>query len=296
MSRLDDVVNTLNSAIGNAIVAAGVVGTTINNPVKNLTFQVAPGQVERGNPLVTEIVNIFAQGDGQWQINTWPLKAKATTRWSPFDGVAYTPPASPLTASRSGNTFTLALAGSITTPLNAWVVANNAGGAYAQIVSSDTVDTAAAKIIAAVNAANIPGVSASGSGASFTIAGASRIAVNIGGSGAANYEVERLQRLVQVDIWASDPYTRSLLADAIEQRVGTTLNTFLNLPDNTGLFVSNAGNAWDDDSQSSYSLYIEHMTFEIEYGVMFSDTVVQLGAVENSVTASNASLATVWVG
>lgn len=109
---------------------------------------------------------------------------------------------------------------------------------------------------------------------------------NVGGGGSTSYEVARIWRDIQIGVWASDPKTRSLIAEPIAEQVGTTMQTFLALPDGTGLYHSYVDGPLDDDSQSSYSLYASNVIVEVEYGIMQVHTTSQVGVFENAISVS----------
>lgn len=297
MSRIDDVLAALCTAAGAAITNANVVGSSFTVQPKGTLASVQPGQVLPGWPLVTEMVNILGQGAGEWQVTAWPIgKPKATTRYSPYDGPGITAPTIPLTSTIAGAVITFG--GSVATaPLYIHTVVNGVADAFVATTPSQALSSVASAVAAAVNALALSGVSASASGAAVTLAGVHAFDCNIvGDSGSVSYEIARFERAIQLSTWASDPVTRSLISGALES-LGGTLQTFLPLADGSSMYVSSEGSDVDDDSQSSYSLYIGHQVLSVEYGVMAVVSTAQVGAIENLVTLNAAPpKPPIWVG
>jgi hypothetical protein len=226
----------------------------------------------------------------------FPLKARSTTRFSPHDGPIFVPPSTTLTAAIAGGVITFG--GSVgTIPTHVHTIVNGQADARVDCTTNQSLTSVATAVAAAVNALGLSGVSATASGPNVSLSGVFQFNCNVVGSGGTiSYEVARIERSVQVTLWASEPVTRSLIADAIVTNVGTTLAPYLLLPDNSGLRCLNDGDSLDDNSQAESSVYIAHILLDVEYGINQISAVSQLGAVQNIIVGANNAVATVWVG
>lgn len=295
-SRLDDVCNTLITAITAAINTAGIPGsvldvTTESGSQRQIT--VAGGNVYKGFPEGPELAKLLKTGDGKWAITVTPQNPHATTRYSPDDQPIFKPPAQTLFATVSDATITFSgTAGAC----NVHTVINKVGDARVPVTAGQSLSAIATAVAAAIVALNISGVSASAAGAVVTVTGAFLLKCNVSGTGILMREVARVSRVMQVSIWASDPYTRAALEDPLIAYVGDAITPFLTLSDGTDMYVTYNGDGWIDDSQGTYSLLVAHHCIEVEYGIMQSTPVAQLGAVENLVTPRNGAPVTVYVG
>src|SRR5579875_509605 len=168
------------------------------------------------------------------------------------------------------------------------------------IVAPDTVtdDPVAVadtpEIPSAVNALGISGVSATATGSSVTVSGATIAHANVGGTGTYAMGVGRISRTIQVSIWAPNPTFRSIVVDAILAAIGNGENAFLTLPNNAGAWIQWSGTArgpsdFDDDAQLSYSLYVDHIYFDVDYVVEQQLPATQIGSVEVTKIAGGSS-------
>lgn len=280
MGRLDDVCNTLVTAITDAINAAGAVSK--------------PGQVIVGWPLGPELVEIFGQGPGEWQVSVFPQKKGTNnTRFRPCR--TYKPPTVNLSCGVDGGVVTFS--GSVDAGLNVHTVLDTRADAYFATTSGMSLDDCATALAAAVNALDLPGVSATASGAAATISGVGSVVCNIAGVGSSTREVSRIGRDIQISVWASDPDTVSSIESAITQTIGIATAPKLALPDGSLMWVRYAGELWNDESQSSYSLYVSHHLMWCEYGIMQTESAYQIGAVEFSQRVNNSHApVTAWYG
>lgn len=293
MARLDDVLTTLGNGIKAAI--SGLEGATFINQ-KNVEVAIQNGQIIRGNPLITEVGNILAAGDGNWQIQLWPLKAKVFSPLPPTENWVANLPTSPLLAAVTTSTITFSLTGAIGSPINVHTVFGDLADAYVQAVVGDTPTSVAAKVAAAINALALDGISATAAAGVVSVTSNVSFLCNVGASGTIAYPVGRFQRGVQISVWASDPYTRSMLEEAIEENVGTSFNTFLLLPDGTALRVINDGVGWDDDSQSAGSLFLGHLVYTVIYTIMLTSPATPVGAIKLLTSGPRDTSGTVYVG
>jgi hypothetical protein len=281
MGRLDDVCNALVDAITAAINGASPAAVT------------EPGQVIVGDPLAPELVEILAQGPGQWQVSLFPFeKGKNNTRFRPRR--TYTQPVVHLTCAAVEGVVTFA--GSVDAGLNVHVVIDNKYDARIQTTSGMSLATVATAIVAAINALEAPGITSSASGATATVVGAHTVVCNVAGVGSSIREVARIGRNVRMSVWASDPDTVSAIEGAVLTQLGVDVKPKLTLPDGSLMWVRYAGDLWNDDSQSSYSLYVSHHLFWCEYGVMQIEPAYQIGAVEFISTVNNNAPVTAWYG
>jgi hypothetical protein len=285
-----DACETLGIAIKAAMDAVPVVGTQFEVEPNETTAMIDNGQIICGDPLVPEFVQIMGQPAGQWQISIFPIgKAKSTARFSPYDLPIVGQSASPtLFATVADGVITFS--GTVgASPMNIHTVVNGEGDAYYQAQPGDSPAAIAAAVEAAVNALDLEGVTATVSGDGVSIIGAtSSLFCNVVGNiGTVSYEVGRFERTLDVSVWANYPEVRGIISEAIETRVGNTMQTFIEMPDGTLMYVSLDGEGVDDDSQSGYSVYRTHLFFTVEYGLMLTSKVAQLGVIVNDITINN---------
>lgn len=146
-------------------------------------------------------------------------------------------------------------------------------------LSTDTQNSVAAAVSAAINALGVVGVSASPSTNVVTLTGASFVAVNVGGSQQMHKEVKRIGRTVQITIWTNSPFSRYWIHDAVTSTIGAVDALWITLPDGGRTLVKTQGEHFDDQSQSSYNVYYVHLMFYVEYGVIQRQTGYQIGAI-----------------
>lgn len=279
MGRLDDVLTTLAQAVGTAILNAGVVGSAQSNVVdtKTIDFTIGKGQVIIGWPIATELTEIMAT-DGNWQVSIFPHdKAKPTTRFRPRR--RYSAGQSTVLAAVVNGVITLSGAVSRAGD-NVHVVLDRRHDIRVATSFPQTLAQLATAVASAVNAASLPGISAAPSGNTTAISGAFDVICNVATVGTASREVGRFERDLQVSIWASDPITRDVIQGAVLPQIGSVTAAKLTLPDSTRLWVRYGGDLWNDNSQSSYSMYIAHHLARVEYGIMQTEPAYQIGVTE----------------
>jgi hypothetical protein len=285
--RLNDVLDTLNVAISEAV-RVGIASAGITSS----------GQVVDGNAVATELGNIISKLQGNGLVALWPLNETDATRWSPEEGQQYAPPDPLLIRTIVANIITFAgvppPAGST---YNVHTLVNGVD-AYAQAVSTDTVDSIATKVATAVNALALPGVTASASAEAVTVAGAYKLSCNIGATGSLKRTVANIRHPILATVYAPDPKTRSVIGDAIRMAVGTSDTHWFTMSDGEQLYVEiGSASHLREKAQSSYSAFEYHLVFETEYAITPVIQVSQVGAFENALdVAQNTQAQTVWVG
>lgn len=269
---LDAVLSAIRDEVVTALTTAGL--------------NVNPAQVFKGWPTATQLVEVLGQpGGGEYQISVYPLPGTNVTRWID-DPMVYAAPDVQLTASVAGSALTLG--GVIVTGnvynIHAFLQGINAD-IFAQALDTDTPASAAIKVANAVNALAIAGVSAAATLDTITLTGATWERCNIGGTGQIAQESMRIGRKVQVTVWTTnaavsqDASLRLQICDAILAYLGTKQNHFVTCSDGTDAYVMFAGDSYDDDSQSSYSLYMGALVFDVEYSVFDITDATQIGVV-----------------
>ena len=280
--RLQDAQNTLVQAVSDAINGAGV------------TY---PGQTVPGIPVGTELVKMMAQLNNEYLVSVLPIGSpKNVTRYSPYDGRLVTPP-QPVgfTATVSGGTVTFA--GTIAAQANVHIfVGAPKVDVVVTITSGDNLTTLATKCAAAINGASVPNVTATPSGATFSVTGSPHLKVNIEGFGSISREVRRWQAMMQVSIYAPNAQVRYDVGDAIDSSIGTSLNHWLTMSDGSPMYVSGSGSRLIDEAQSSYSCLEWHLTFSVEYPQILTQTTVQIGGVQVSEQIDNRPAITTYAG
>ena len=283
--------------VQNQIVAATVAALNAAN--------IAPAaQVGIGQSVSTELVKIL--NAGQYQITLFQREGTSRNT-SRYPSAALFPIANPnatLIATVTnptglGSPWTITLTGSVGAGayLTAIVGATATKAVYACNVG-DSLATVATNFAAAINA--VSGVTASATGAVISVNLSPCCLVNVTGVGIVlAREVERVSRSVQMTLSCPTPDMRFQIADVIEQNIGTSDAPFLTLSDGTRAFCENLGGATsgpDDDSQSSYSLYIEHFVFGVEYGVLKTQAGYPIAVVDATLTTPSGVSQTVLSG
>lgn len=265
------------------------------------------GQVINGWPTAPQLVEILGQSDDEWQISLYPFPGKNATRYVGERGGTYTVPVVNLKATIDPLTGrTLTFSGSVPTALNVHsFLSFNNFDAYVGAPSGSTPAQIAAATAAYVNAQSLKGTTASATGPSVTLHGDMWDVCNIGGQGTiTSGETLRTSRLVQVSIWTTgglqgtdpDGSLRLSMFDSISSQIGTALNHFLTLPDGSSAYVMYEGDKFEDDSQSSYSLYSAKIYYELEYALFRSTSAWQVGAIAATTTINGQSTSTTYVG
>lgn len=284
--RILDVLDTLIVAISAA--------TNSGLTSQGLT---CPGQTYSGHAISTKLASILSQLNGNHANVLWPLAARPTTRFNSRDQAQVTKPIVMLTATISNSVITLA--GAVGGAYNVHVIVDGLADAFVQTAGGQEVDDVAGLVADAINALGYVGVEASAVGPAVSVTGANLLQCNIGGTGSKTLEVGRVDRLIQVSIYAPDPDTRSVIGDAIQTQVGTADNHSLTLSDGQALYVMNGqGEALVEKAQSSYSAFEWHQFYEVSYPLTRTLPATQIGAVKSvvSVNALNATPVTVFSG
>lgn len=277
---LDAVLSAVRDNVVQALITAGLT--------------VDPAQVFKGWPTATQLVEVLGQPGGkQYQISVYPLPGQNVTRWLD-DPMIYQAPDVQLTAAVAGSALTLG--GTVVTGntynIHAFMRGINAD-VFAQALDTDTPATAAVKVANAVNALAIAGVSAAATLATINLTGAEWERCNVGGTGLLAQETMRIGRKVQVTVWTTnasvtqDESLRLTITDAILASVGTKANHFVTCSDGTVAYVMYAGDSYDDDSQSSYSLYSAALVFDVEYSQLAITDATQIGVVIPTTTETS---------
>lgn len=264
------------------------------------------GIVFKGWPTSTEIVKVLGQVNVNHVISLYPLPARNITRWLD-KSYRYVQP--DVTLDGVINTNTLAFSGTAPAAgkpnfnVHAFIVGVNAD-VYAPVVVGDSLAAIATKVANAVNALALPGITAAPSGAGAVLTGAAWKNVNIGGTGSYERESSRVGRQLQATIWttgASDPNDidkslRYAILDAIVAGCGTQDEHFIT--DSTGepIYLLYHGDTPDDNSESSYSLYVAHVFFDMEYSMRTVQPATQVGVIENTLQVNQYAPTTKFIG
>jgi hypothetical protein len=261
--RFQDVLDTLAVAITSALNAASIS---------------APAQVVVGQPVSTELTKILNPGDYQVSIFDRRGTMQSEARYPEATLFPIGTPVSTLTVTvtppnANNQPWTIALGGTV--GAGAYIkafVGYPVGVASVSCAANETLAAAATALATAINALAISGVVATVSGTNVMVTNSPICLANVSGTGyVLAQEVNRIGRSVQVSIWTPNPQLRFTVSDAIQSAVGTYAQPFLTLSDGTQalcLLAGGAGSGLDDDSQSSYSLYLEHLIFHVEYAVL----------------------------
>lgn len=261
------------------------------------------GQVIFGWPTAPQLVEILGQPDVEWQISIYPLRASNVTRYIGESAVVGRPI---VNLTRTINGATITFAGSATPPVNVHsFLADLNEDVYIRTQPGQSPDDVADSVATAVNDLALPDVSASATGPAVTLDGATWEFCNIGGVGTVTTgEQLRTSRIVQVTVWTTgdtsdadiDNPMRLTLYDAITSRLGTVGQHFLTLPDGSSAYVAFAGDDFDDDSSSSYSLYAAHIRFEFEYAVFLQTPATQVGDIAVTQSINGQEAGTTYIG
>lgn len=247
-----------------------------------------PGQVGIGWPAATELVNLLAQNNLQWQVSVYPLPgARNVTRYiGDAGGALLTAPSFGLTCAISGGAATFSGTTTDTVNVHGFLVGQNAD-AFVQLPQGTDAAAAAAAFANAITALALSGITASASSNAVTVTGATFKYVNLGGNGTMAQEIGRICQGVQVSIWApADPNSTVLpglpltypIGDAIISRVGQKTSLRYTMPDGTQMRVMYRSEYPSDESQSSYSLYVRHIIYDVEYPIISTWTVTTVGS------------------
>lgn len=154
-----------------------------------------------------------------------------------------------------------------------------------RVGAGDSAAAIAVAVAAAANAYSAPGITATPSGDTVMLSGATWVKVNVGASGVAQREIMRVERLVDVTVWAATSAARLAIGDAIlASGIGSANNPTLLCSDGTRANVSfgtdKLGLESGDAAQESYSISKRHIIYRIEYGITQAVDVTQVEGVE----------------
>lgn len=266
MATVDDVLDALNDQINDAIIAAGITNEGI----------IAPGW-----PNMPDLTKQMEQVPAQYFVSLYPLLTeKLTTRFlnEPWGYISKVTPS--ITATVSGNVITFS--GTVTAGQNIGVVLDpgfSGEAAMYQTTASDTLSSIATNVAAAVKSP----YSATASGATVTITGASTIKCNVGGTATVGYEVMRSERHFQISVWCPDAPTRSVIFNAIKVYLAQVY--FLTFPDTSQGRLKYVASPWNDDMQQD-TLYFLKAVYSVEWGEVAQETQTQVTAVQLTTTTT----------
>jgi hypothetical protein len=174
----------------------------------------------------------------------------------------------------SGNAITFS--GPVTAGQNVAVVLDpGSSGAVAtyKTTANDTLASIATNVAGLISAP----YSATASGDTVSITGATTIKCNVGGSAVVGQEVMRTERHFQISVWCPDAPTRSALFNAIKVYLAQVY--FLTFPDTSQGRLKYVSAPWNDDMQQD-TLYFLKAIYSVEWGEVAQDTQTQITAVQ----------------
>jgi hypothetical protein len=168
---------------------------------------------------------------------------------------------------------------------------------YYRSTVNDTLATIASAIASLFAVVPSP-VTATVSGSIVTIQNATLVHCNVGSTGTVNSFQSRFEQRIQVSIWTPNAYQntgipsvdtpksiRAAVCDAIVNNVGTDMNMWYTLPDNTDMRLRlTSMPVLRDDSQSDYNVYEAHMIYMAEYVLKSTIPTTQVGIVDELTT------------
>ena len=265
----------------------------------------AGGAIFSDWPTSTELAKVIAQNNGQCQVTLWPLKGVRTTRYEPFNYLTNaTSPSPTVAAVLSSNRRSL----TITNPPgvgdnihcffgNSVGTSNPLGDAnFGPALGTETDATVANAIATALNALDVPGVTAEASGTTVQITGAYWQYFNIGGTGFMTMETAREWRSIQVSVWAPNGATRNAVGNAIIAGLGGTDNPRLMMSDGNIMLCLYDDDIWIDKAESSYSMLRWDIFFDIEYPITKIVPLVQVEGFRVSRSVAGITLPTEYFG
>lgn len=300
-----DALETIKAAVGAAIAGA------------NLTNK---GQVFVGMPIGPEITKILSDNQAEYQVNVFPIAgAKNATRYpknfqqlapapngliatiAPLNVVTFSGLITPELGEDSGLGGEDALGGedvAIGAIYNVWVMLSGypSVAAFVQTTLGMTLAQLATAMAAQIAALGLSGVTAAAGGAALTVTGANVKYANVGSSGTIAREISRIERMVQVSIWCSDPIVRLVIGEAIVESVGGAASLFFTMNNGSQLYCRYATDNLDESSENEYTVYVQNFVFECEYGIVQIVPAFQIEAVNVTESIANFSPATVILG
>lgn len=296
MGRIEQVCDVLGQAITVAITAAGIV---------------SPAQVYIGWPVGTELTELINQGGYAVTIYPLPGGRRLAPRGKDISKSMFPTPTVSTSVATGANTQ-LIISG---TPgiynFNVLFVHPILGRqfVYYRSTGNDTLSTIATAIAALFSTVPSP-VTATASGSSVTISGATGVKCNVGTVGSVTSFASRFEQRIQVSVWTPTAYQntgnpsvdtplslRSAVCDAIINAVGTDMNMWYVLPDGTYARIRlSAIPAYKDDSQADYNLYEAHLIFLVEYVLQTTLSATQVGVIEETTTIGDETPLTIIGG
>lgn len=273
---LDSVLSTIVNQISAAINSAGIT---------------QPSQTFKGWPTAPQLVEMLGQSNSQYVVSVYPYQGRNVTRWLDYDGY-YIQPVVTLQGDigpDSTVSFSLSTGTTMGALYNVHAFIKNVNHDFlVQPATTDNPDAVATALAGQVNALAVPGLSALASGHDVVLTGGQWQFCNVGGTGSLVVEANRVSRITQVSVWTTgdtedtvDPDSSLRLAvyDAIASQVGTKDEHFYyDQTDGTPIFFMLNGDNFDDDSQSSYSLYVARLLYDMEYSINARIPATQVGA------------------
>jgi hypothetical protein len=234
-----------------------------------------PGQVGVGQPFGQSLSEILGQYQAQISIFPIPKAAQNRTSRKPHWVTSIDPPVT-LTVQvlRNSNTWTLTFGGVAAGGYNIHTFPNGSrNDCYYQTQANDTLDSVATAVALSITNQSISGISASASGPVATVTGAPTMRCGIGGNCTMIAEMRRTMCPISVKVWAANAPIRNQIGALLENLLAPTYpSPMLTAPDLSYVWVRWAKPGWNDDSQSSYSLYVWEALLEAEYATVATTT------------------------
>lgn len=267
---LSDVLVALGQAVTSSINSAGIT---------------APTQVYTGWPTAQELMPII--NNGGYAVSVHALDGSKNITKYPKDFQNYSAPPANLVATLSHNTITFSGVSDVSYNVYAMIYGQPYVAAYVQTSASQSLSSIATAVAGAINALALTGITASAAGAVVTLSGGQFSFCNVGTNGLIAREVTRINRWLQVSVWAPDPVLRFAIQNAIMAGIGYAIDLFLNLPDGSKMFCRYMTDKMEDEHQVSYALFVHHIIFDAEYGVIEIDPATQIGEAQANLTMTS---------
>lgn len=246
MADLSDCQDAMVTLLANTIYPSGTGQSSVAG---------VPVRVYAGWPQAAQLDADLLAGNAH--VSVFNRESRNTTRYqlNPLD-LAVTAPA--LTLTISGRTVTVG--GAVAAGVNTAVIVGANAFTY-QTVGTDTLSTIATALANSINA-TYPGTTASGAVITLPAAGPPINAARVGGSGAQQTEVGRIEQVFQITVWANSPANRKAIASLIAPAIMST--HFLTLADGTAARLILKSQR-DDDVPQKELLYRRDIFATVEY-------------------------------
>lgn len=264
LPKLQDVMESLKKEIVNALSQSNVPGT---------------GQVYLGWPTGSEEVQKLGQNLPEGSITIYPIKFSQNATRYPWEPTVVSYPINNLKAFVFGNSVNFLGLNDVSYNIHGFVSGINLDFHY-QTITGESLYVLAANYSKKINSYGVQGLFASSVGDMVTLSGAQFQVVNVVSSGSFAIEEFRVRRTLQVSLWINDIATRWLVIDALMTNIASNTNHFLALTDGSQAYIRFMADYMDDSSESSYSMYVHHIWYEVEYGQMLNANAYQIGGVE----------------